>query len=127
VQLKFTPLRYPFNAVKVPFHVTLLFTTVVFGVAVTAMAKSGGGPCGVTVSVSAGVAWVSVPSVPWIVKLNVSAVALPNVTANGVPAVVGVTTCGVNTHVAGAPDVQLNATVPLYPFDAVSIPFHWTF
>jgi len=32
-----------------------------------------------TISVSAGVACVSVPSVPWIVKLNVPAVALPNV------------------------------------------------
>jgi len=91
------------------------------------MAKSGGGPGGVTVSVSIGVAFVSVPSVPEMVKLNGPVAALPNVTANGVPAVVGVTTCGANKHVAGAPAVHVSATVPLYPFDAVSIPFHWTF
>jgi len=59
--------------------------------------------------------------------LNVPAVALPNVAINGVPAVVGVTTCGVNPHVAGAPAVHVSATVPLYPFNALSVPFHVTF
>ena len=91
------------------------------------MAKFGGGPDAVTVSVSVGEAFVSVPSVPEMVKVNVPVVALLNVSANGVPAVVGVTTCGANAHIAGASDVQLSATVPLYPLDDVSIPFHWMF
>jgi len=91
------------------------------------MAKSPGPPGGVTVSVSVGVAFVSVPSVPEIVKVNVPVAALPNVTVNGVPAAVGVTFGGANSHVAGAPAVHVSVTVPLYPFDAVSIPFHGTF
>jgi hypothetical protein len=78
-----------------------------------------------TVSVSVGVACVSFPSVPWIVKLNVPAVSLPNVTANGAPPVVGVTDDGV--HVPGAPAVHVSATLPLYPFKAVSVPFQVTF
>ena len=66
-----------------------------------------------TVSVSVGVAWVNVPSVPWMVKLKVPAVALPNVTVNVAPAGVGVTVAGVIAHVAGAPAVQESATVLL--------------
>jgi hypothetical protein len=59
--------------------------------------------------------------------VNVPVAALPSVTVNGVPAVVGVTTSGANSHVAGAPDVQVKATVPLYPLVAVAIPFQVTF
>jgi hypothetical protein len=60
------------------------------------------------------------------VKVNVPVAALPNVTVNGVPAAVGVTTCGANSHVAGAPAVHVKATVPLYPLVAVAIPFQVT-
>jgi hypothetical protein len=81
----------------------------------------------VTVSVSVGVAFVSVPSVPWILKLNVPAAALPSVTENGAPAVVGVTETGASMHVPGAPVVHVNATLPLYPFNAVTAPLHVTF
>ena len=102
-------------------------TAVELGDAVTATAKSGAGPCGVTVSVSVGVAFVNVPSVPEMVKVNVPVAALPSVTVNGVPAVVGATACGANTQVAGAPDVHVKATVPLYPFVAVATPYHTTF
>jgi len=80
-----------------------------------------------TVSVSVGVARVSVPSVPWIVKLNVPVVALPNVTANAAPGAVAVTVGGVIPHVPGAPAVHVSATLPLYPYSAVSVPFHVTF
>jgi len=89
------------------------------------MAKSGG-PWVVTVSVSVGVACVSVPSVPWILKLNVPAVALPNVTVNRAPTVAGTTVGGVIVHVPGAPAVQPNVTFPLYPFNAVNVPFQIT-
>jgi hypothetical protein len=84
-------------------------------------------PAPVTVSVSVGVAWVRVPSVPWIAKLNVPAVALPNVTVNAVPPAVGVTVNGEIVHVPGAPAVHVNVTLPLYPFNAVSVPFHVRF
>ena len=53
---------------------------------------------------------VRVPSVPWMVKLNVPAAALPNVTVNGAPAAVGVIGAGVE-HVAGAPAVQVTVTL----------------
>jgi hypothetical protein len=66
---------------------------------------------GVTVRFSVGVAWVRVPSVPWIVKLNVPTAALPNVTVKGAPAAVGVIGVGV-VHVAGAPTVQDTVTLP---------------
>jgi len=81
----------------------------------------------VTVSVSVGVAWVSVPSVPWIVKLNVPAVVLPSVTVNSAPPAVGVTAAGVIKHVPGAPAVHVSATLPSYPSSAVSVPVHVTF
>jgi hypothetical protein len=58
--------------------------------------------------------------------LNVAAVALPTITANPIPPAVGVTVPG-TSHVAGAPAVQVNVTLPLYPFNAVSVPFHVTF
>jgi hypothetical protein len=80
-----------------------------------------------TVSVSVAVACVSVPSVPWIVKLNAPVVALPSVTVNPVPPAVGVTVGGVIPQVPGAPAVHVNDTLPLYPFTAVSVPFHVTF
>jgi hypothetical protein len=70
-------------------------------------------PPPVTVSVSIGVAWVSVPSVPWILKLNVPAVALPSVTVNEAPVVVGVTVEGAIEHVAGAPAVHDRVTALL--------------
>ena len=82
---------------------------------------------GVTVSVSVGVAWVSVPSVPWIVKLNVPGVALPNVTVNGAPPAVGATIGGEIVQVPGAPAVHVSVTFPLYPYNAVSVPFQVTF
>jgi hypothetical protein len=53
-------------------------------------------------------------------------VALPNVTANGAPPVVGVTDDD-GVHVPGAPAVHVSATLPLYPFKAVSVPFQVTF
>jgi hypothetical protein len=87
--------------------------------------KSGVGA--VTVSVSVGVAWVRVPAVPWIVKLNAPVVALPNVIVNGAPTAVGVTVAGVIPHVPGAPAVHVSVTLPLYPFNAVSVPLHVTF
>jgi hypothetical protein len=80
-----------------------------------------------TVSVSVGVACVSVPSVPWMVKLNVPAAVLPSVTVNGAPAVVGSATVGAIVHIPGAPAVQINATLPAYPSIAVSAPFQVTF
>jgi len=80
-----------------------------------------------TVSVSVVVAWASVPSVPWIVKLNAPVVTLPNVTANAAPPVVGVNVGGVIPHVPGAPTVHVSVTLPLYPFTAVNVPFHVTF
>jgi hypothetical protein len=43
-----------------------------------------------------------------------------------VPAAVGVTDDD-GMHVPGAPDVHVSATLPLYPFNAVSVPFHVTF
>jgi hypothetical protein len=97
----------------------------VFGIAVTAITKFGAGAVP-TVSVSVGVALVSVPSVPWIVKLNIPAVALPSVTENGAPPVVGVIGCGGIMHVPGAPAVHDSVTLPLYPFNAVTVPFHVT-
>ncbi len=92
------------------------------------MAKSGAGPCAVTVSVSVGVAFVNMPSVPEIVKVYVIfGTGLPNVTVNGVPAADGVTGCGANTHVGGVPaGKHVKATVPLYPLVAVAIPFQVT-
>jgi hypothetical protein len=80
-----------------------------------------------TISVSVGVTWVRVPSVPWIVKLNVPAVELPRVTSNTVPPAVGVMVEGTIVHVPGAPAVQVNVTLPLYPFNAFSVPLHVTF
>jgi hypothetical protein len=80
-----------------------------------------------TVSVSVGVACVSVPSVPWTIKLNVPVVALPTDTVNAAPPAVGVNVSGVTPHVPGYPPAQLSVTVPLYPFDAVSVPCHVTF
>jgi len=59
--------------------------------------------------------------------LNAPAVALPNVTVNPTPPAVGVTVGGVIPHVPGAPAVHVNVTLPLYPFRAVSVPFHVTF
>jgi hypothetical protein len=92
---------------------------------VSIQVKSATGP--VTVSVSVGVACVSVPSVPWIAKLNVPAVALPTVTVNAAPPAVGASVEGVIPHVAGAPAVHVSATLPLYPLTAVSVPFQITF
>ena len=80
-----------------------------------------------TVSVSVGVAWVSVPCVPWIVKLNAPVVALPSVTVNETPLAVGVSVAGVIHHVPGTAPVHVNVTLPVYPFDAVSVPFQVTF
>lgn len=67
---------------------------------------------------------MSVPSVPEITKVNVPAVALFNITVNGVPAVVGVRTCGAKAHVPGNPGVQLSVTLPVYPLCAVAVPVH---
>jgi len=80
-----------------------------------------------TVRVSVGVARISVPSVPWIVNLKTPSVTLPNVTVNGAPVTVGVTVAGVIPHVLGAPAVQINCTLLLYPFAAVNVPFQVTF
>jgi hypothetical protein len=77
-----------------------------------------------TVSVSVGVVCVSVAPVPWTWKLNVPVVALPTVTVNPAAAAVGVTIAGAMMHVPGAPDVHSSVTLPLYPFNAVSVPFH---
>jgi hypothetical protein len=81
----------------------------------------------VTVSVSVDVAWVRVPSVAWIVKLNVPAAVLPKVTVNGAPVFIGVTCDGVTMHVAGAPDEHDRLTLLLYPSIAVTVPFQVTF
>jgi hypothetical protein len=70
---------YPLIEVSIPFQVMFWFTTVVFGVAVTAIEKS---PAEPTVSFSKRVAWVRVPSVPWMAKLNAPADSLLNVTVN---------------------------------------------
>jgi len=59
--------------------------------------------------------------------LNVPAVALPNVTANGAPAADATCVGGATTHVPGAPAVQLKFTPLRYPFNAVNVPFHVTF
>jgi hypothetical protein len=61
------------------------------------------------------------------VKLNAPAAALFNMTVKGAPAVLGVTFDGVIPQVAGAPAVQVSATLRPYPFIAVSVPFHITF
>jgi hypothetical protein len=79
-----------------------------------------------TVNVSVGVEWVLVPSVPWMVKLNVPMVSLSRVTVNGDPPDVGMTAVGVNAHVPGALPEQLTATAVSYPFAAVSVPFQVT-
>jgi hypothetical protein len=83
-----------------------------------------------TVSVSVGVAFVSVPSVPEMVKLNVPAVALPSVTVNGAPAADATCVGGMITHVpgttCGATAIQLIVTPLRYPFNAVNVPFHVT-
>jgi hypothetical protein len=84
-------------------------------------------PDPVTVSVSVGVAWVIVPSVPWIVKTNTAAEALPRVTLNGVPPAVGVNVRGLGVQIAGAPPVHDSVTVPLYPSIDVTAPFQLTF
>jgi hypothetical protein len=99
--------------------------TVTVALPVSVKVKSDAVP--VTVSVSVGVACVSVPSVPWIVKLNTPGVVLPSVTVNSAPPAVGVTAAGVIKHVPGAPAVHVSATLPLYPSKAVSVPFHVTF
>lgn len=65
-----------------------------------------------TVRISAGVALVSVPLVPCIVKLYVAAVALPRVTVKGAPAADATGIGGVKTHVVGAPLEQLSVTPP---------------
>jgi len=53
---------------------------------------------------------------------------LPNVTANAAPAAVGVTgPVGAIHHTPGTPAVQVSVTFPMYPFNAVSVPFHVTF
>jgi hypothetical protein len=52
---------------------------------------------------------------------------LPTVTVNAAPPAVGVSVEGVIAHVAGAPAVHVNVTLPLYPFTAVSVPFQVTF
>jgi hypothetical protein len=92
---------------------------------VSVQVKSGVVP--VTVSVSGCVAWVSVPSVPWIVKVNVPGVALPSVTVNGAPSAVGVTVSGELVQGTGCPAVQVSVTLPLYPSSAVNVPLHVTF
>jgi hypothetical protein len=60
-------------------------------------------------------------------KLNVPVVALPSVTVNATPPAVGVIVAGVIAHVAGAPAAHVSATLPLYPFEAVSAPSQVTF
>jgi len=60
------------------------------------------------------------------VKLNAPAVALPRVTVNAAPPAVGVTADGTIPHIPGDPAVHVNVTLPLYPFAAVSVPFHVT-
>jgi hypothetical protein len=59
--------------------------------------------------------------------LKVAAVALPKVTVNGVPAVVGVTVDGEIAHVLGAPAVHVSFTLPPYPSTAIKVPFQITF
>ena len=66
-----------------------------------------------TVSVSRGVAWVVVPSVPWIVNWKAPLVALPTVTLKAIPAGVGTSEDGEIWQMLGAPVVQLNVTVLL--------------
>ena len=56
---------------------------------------------------------VSVPSVPWILKLNVPVVALATVTVNAAPLAVGTSEEGLTEHVPGAAPVQLRVTVAL--------------
>jgi hypothetical protein len=70
---------------------------------------------------------VSVPSVPWMLKLNVAVVALPTVTVKAAPPEVGTNDDGVNVQVPGAVPAQLRFTLVLYPWSAVSVPFHVIF
>jgi hypothetical protein len=60
-------------------------------------------------------------------KLKTPAVELPSVTVNATPAAVGVSVAGTIPHMLGAPAVQANCTLLLYPFSAVSVPFQVTF
>ena len=69
---------------------------------------------------------VSVPSVPWTLKLNVPVVALPTVTVNAAPPAVGTSIEGFTEHVPGAAPEQLSVTLAPYPFTEVSVPLHTT-
>jgi hypothetical protein len=60
-------------------------------------------------------------------KLNVAAVALPTVTVKAAPAEVGTNDDGLNVQVPGAVPIQLRRTLVLYPWSAVSVPFHVIF
>jgi len=60
-------------------------------------------------------------------KSNGPAVALPAIKVNAAPLVVGLSDDGFAIHVAGIVPVQLKFTVPVYPWIAVSVPFHVTF
>jgi hypothetical protein len=70
-------------------------------------------PDPVTVRVSVGVAWMIVPSLPWMVKVNTAAEAFPRVTLKGVPPAAGVNVRGFGVQVAGAPAEHDRLTVPL--------------
>jgi hypothetical protein len=61
------------------------------------------------------------------VKLNEPAAPVFNSTVNAAGAEAGSTVPGENWHGSGAPVVQLNVTVPLYPFSAVTVPLQITF
>jgi hypothetical protein len=79
-----------------------------------ASASDPGRPTSVlTVSRSSGDAWVSVPSVPWMVKSKTPVVEFASVTLNPVPELVGTSEAGWNVQVPGLPVVQERLTVLL--------------
>ncbi len=88
-------------------------------------------PWAVTVKGSAGVVCASVPSVPWIMTVNIPADGLLNATVYGAPGDgAGICIGGATVHVAGASTVQVRSTPPTVPLDgfrAVNVPFHVTF
>jgi len=119
VQVSATLPSYPLIAVSVPFQITFRFTTVVFGVAVTAIAKSP--VCLVTVKLKV---CVLAEGAPAVIAESVTSTGPPtgvpapvvtvNVTVTG-DEDVGLTELdGENTQAApdGSPAGQLSATVP---------------
>src|SRR5208282_3197492 len=119
VQVSVTLPSYPFNAVSVPFQVTLCFETVTSGVAVTAIAKSGAGPVTVNPNVC-----VLAEGAPVVIAEIVTVVGPPsgvpaaavtvNVTVTGEEDVGFTEFDGENTQAApvGRPAEQLSVAVP---------------